>query len=98
MEMYAYADGCARNAGASPATICSACCSTAEVDGERLTQLQIDIFFLLLQNAGSETTRNLITTGAVALLEHPDQLERAARRPVVAPDRDRGAAALRRRR
>jgi cytochrome P450 len=47
-----------------------------EVDGEHLTQLQVDIFFLLLQNAGSETTRNLITTGAVALLEHPDQLER----------------------
>ena len=35
----------------------------AEVDGEKLTQLQIDLFFMLLQNAGSETTRNLITTG-----------------------------------
>ena len=28
----------------------------AEVDGEKLTKLQIELFFLLLQNAGSETT------------------------------------------
>ena len=48
----------------------------AEVDGERLTQLQLDLFFLLLQNAGSETTRNLITTGVIVLLEHPEQLAR----------------------
>jgi cholest-4-en-3-one 26-monooxygenase len=49
---------------------------TAEVNGETLTQMQIDLFFLLLQNAGSETTRNLITTGMIVLLQHPDQLER----------------------
>jgi cholest-4-en-3-one 26-monooxygenase len=48
----------------------------AEVDGEKLSQMQIDLFFLLLQNAGSETTRNLITTGTLALLQRPDQLER----------------------
>ena len=46
----------------------------AEVDGEQLTKLQIELFFLLLQNAGSETTRNLITTGTLTLLQHPDQL------------------------
>jgi cholest-4-en-3-one 26-monooxygenase len=48
----------------------------AEVDGDRLTQMQINLFFMVLQNAGSETTRNLITSGTLALLEHPVQLER----------------------
>ena len=49
---------------------------SAEVNGETLTQMQIDLFFMLLQNAGSETTRNLITTGTMVLLEHPEELER----------------------
>jgi cholest-4-en-3-one 26-monooxygenase len=76
MEMYAYADGLCEERRRSPRDDLLSVLLDAEVDGERLTQLQIDIFFLLLQNAGSETTRNLITTGAVALLERPDQLAR----------------------
>jgi cholest-4-en-3-one 26-monooxygenase len=50
--------------------------NSAEVDGEKLSDLEIDLFFLLLSVAGNETTRNLISHGMVALLEHPDQLER----------------------
>ena len=47
----------------------------AEIDGESLDQMQIDVFFMLLQNAGSETTRNLITTGTLELIRHPDQMQ-----------------------
>src|SRR5476649_1129865 len=49
---------------------------SAEVNCETLTQMQIDLFFMLLQNAGSETTRNLIKTGTIVLLQNPDQLAR----------------------
>lgn len=57
----------------------------AEVDGERLAAPQIGAFFMLLQNAGSETTRNLITSGTQALLEHPDQLEKLQSTPEIMP-------------
>lgn len=75
MEMYAYADALCDERRTQPRDDLLSVLLDAEIDGERLTQLQVDIFFLLLQNAGSETTRNLITTGTLALLEHPDQLE-----------------------
>jgi cytochrome P450 len=58
---------------------------TADVNGETLTQMQIDLFFMLLQNAGSETTRNLITTGTLVLLDHPDQLDRLRADPSLLP-------------
>src|SRR5262249_7045950 len=41
----------------------------------RLTALEFDQFFLILTIAGSETTRNVISGGLVALLDHRDQME-----------------------
>ena len=32
------------------------------------------LFFVLLALAGSETSRNAISQGLIALMEHPDQL------------------------
>jgi cytochrome P450 len=34
------------------------------------------VYFVLLATAGNETTRHTITHGLLALLEHPDELER----------------------
>jgi cytochrome P450 len=39
-----------------------------------LSELELDMFFVILALAGSETTRNAISQGLMALLGHPDQL------------------------
>jgi cholest-4-en-3-one 26-monooxygenase len=53
----------------------------AEVDGLGLTEMEFDAFFLLLSVAGNETTRNLISGGLIALLEHPEQRARLVADP-----------------
>jgi cholest-4-en-3-one 26-monooxygenase len=85
MAMYAYADGLCEARRSSPRDDLMSVLLAAEVDGEKLTQLQIDLFFLLLQNAGSETTRNLITSGTLALLDHPEQMAMVRADPELLP-------------
>ncbi len=46
----------------------------AEVDGKRLEDMEFLLFFLLLIDAGGDTTRNLLSAGLIALLGNPDQL------------------------
>lgn len=45
----------------------------AEVDGERLTKMEISSFFLLLLAAGNDTTRNTTSVAMHALTNHPKQ-------------------------
>ena len=46
---------------------------STNIDGEAMTPSELASFFILLLTAGSETTRNAITHGLVALTEFPDQ-------------------------
>lgn len=56
-----------------------------DVDGRTLTPREISSYFTLLLAAGNETTRNSITGGVKALLDHPDQLERLVADPSLVP-------------
>jgi cytochrome P450 len=46
----------------------------AEVDGKKLDDIEFLLFFLLLVDAGGDTTRNLLSAGLIALFDNPDQL------------------------
>jgi cytochrome P450 len=48
----------------------------AEEQGDRLNEAELYANAILLLNAGHETTTNLIGNGLLALLRHPDQLQK----------------------
>ena len=45
----------------------------AEIDGDQLSELEFDMFMLLLTVAGNETTRNTTSWGMWALMQNPEQ-------------------------
>jgi pimeloyl-[acyl-carrier protein] synthase len=61
----------------------SALAATDE-DGDRLTDAELLANCVLMFFAGHETTVNLIGNGVLALLRHPDQLERLREYPLMA--------------
>jgi len=72
--MFAYSAGVRAAKRARPGQDLASVLLAAEIDGERLSDLEFDLFFLLLVNAGGDTTRNLVASGMQALIEHPEQL------------------------
>ncbi len=76
MELYAYADELCEKKRLDPHQDLLSVLTQAEIDGDRLSQLELDLFFMLLAVAGNETTRNLISGAMVAFFENPDQWER----------------------
>jgi len=73
MELYAYAHELAAARGIDPQDDIITKLINAEIDGDRLTELEIDVFMLLLSVAGNETTRNATAHGMHAFLTNPDQ-------------------------
>jgi cytochrome P450 len=75
-EMLGYAAGVAQEKRAHPGNDIASALVAAEVDGEHLSDGEFQWFFLLLVNAGGDTTRNLVTAGIQLLFEHPAQRAR----------------------
>jgi len=55
----------------------------AEIDGEGLNDFEIAAFFGLLMFAGNDTTRNTITGGTLAMVEHPDERQKLVDNPAL---------------
>jgi cholest-4-en-3-one 26-monooxygenase len=81
MELYAYAQSLADSRRARPLDDIVTTLVTAELDGEKLSDIEFNVFVLLLSVAGNETTRNLISGGMLALMEHPEQRDRLVADP-----------------
>jgi cholest-4-en-3-one 26-monooxygenase len=75
IEMFMYAQQLADDRRAEPRDDIVTKLLEAEVDGDKLSELDFNLFFLLLAVAGNETTRNAISHGLDALLQHPDQYQ-----------------------
>jgi len=73
VEMWAYAQELAVDKRKNPQDDIVTALLEAEVDGERLSDMDFNMFFLLLAVAGNETTRNAISHSMLALIEHPEQ-------------------------
>ena len=85
MEMWAYATALAESRRDRAGSDLVTTLINAEIDGERLTGTEFEAFFLLLAVAGNETTRNLISGGMLALIEHPQARERLLAEPTLMP-------------
>lgn len=80
-EMLGYAQSVAERKRSEPGDDLATLLVNAEVDGDRLTDGEFQWFFLLLVNAGGDTTRNLLAAGLQLLFDHPEQRERLVADP-----------------
>ncbi|HEY2815353.1 MAG TPA: cytochrome P450 [Acidimicrobiales bacterium] len=74
-EMFMYAQSLAEKRRANPQDDIVTALLSAEVEGDSLSDMDFNLFFLLLAVAGNETTRNAIAHGMNAFLENPDQYD-----------------------
>lgn len=73
MKMFEYGSRVMAEKRARPGDDLASRLLACEVDGRRLEDMEFLLFFLLLIDAGGDTTRNLLSGGLLALMEHPDQ-------------------------
>lgn len=70
-QMFAYAQAVYRDKKARPRDDLASQIVHAEVDGRSLDEIDFQLFFMLLIDAGGDTTRNLVAGGLYQLIQNP---------------------------
>jgi cholest-4-en-3-one 26-monooxygenase len=81
LELFEYFGAMSRDRRASPRDDIVSVVANGAVDGRPLGPVELLSYYFLLVVAGNETTRNAMTGGLIAFLEHPDQWEKLRREP-----------------
>jgi cytochrome P450 len=82
-ELYGYIADHVRARQAEPADDLVSVLAHGRVDGEALSDDDLNMFVLTLLVAGNETTRTLVSNGLHALACHPDQRQRLVATPAL---------------
>ncbi|WP_369382983.1 cytochrome P450 [Streptomyces sp. cg36] len=86
VEVFAYGRELARQRrGGAGTDLISRLVNETPRDGIPLSPQDFDNYFLLLVVAGNETTRHTISHAMLALIQHPDELDRLRRDPALIP-------------
>ena len=72
-ELFMYVNELAKQRGVDPRDDIVTKLINAEVEGDRLSEFEFDMFMMLLTVAGNETTRNTTSWGMWALMQNLDQ-------------------------
>ncbi|MBV8734810.1 MAG: cytochrome P450 [Solirubrobacterales bacterium] len=82
-EMMAYFRDAVRGQATHPTQGLVNALTTAEVDGDRLTEEEVVANVIVTMVGGQETTTNLIGNGLLTLLRHPQEMEQLRRDPAL---------------
>lgn len=85
MEVYAFAAELAEKHKTAPLSDIVGALLDGQVEDEKLTPEEFQLFFLMLIAAGNESTRSVTAHGMRLLIENPDQLQKLVDDPSLIP-------------
>ncbi len=85
IEMFMYVNALAPKRREEPRDDLVTTLLNAEINGDRLSEMDFNLFFLLLAVAGNETTRNALSHGIHTLIQHPEQYRMLVDDPSLVP-------------